>query len=200
LADVETLRASLRAFGRLRAEAAPTAHSAARDQAVGMATEVLPLDSTKTFVGPNSTYYDEMWRTMEWRRRYRSWNWPAALTMGGWLAYRRLYDHAILQAVWLTLIALLALSGTPVKLLAMAQLIVAGLLGVYGNALYRIRFRRAAETAARHDGDYPAQLAALAAAGGTDARAVWIMGLGVAAIVAGLVAFRRSLDGVHLIL
>ena len=64
---------------------------------------------------------------------------------------------------------LLALSGTPIKLLPMPQLIVVGLLGVYGNALYRRRFRQAAETAARHDGDYQIQLAALAAAGGTDA-------------------------------
>ena len=46
---------------------------------------------TKTFVGPNGTYYDERWRWMEWRGRSRSWNWSAALTFGGWLAYRRLY-------------------------------------------------------------------------------------------------------------
>jgi hypothetical protein len=173
----------------------------AGDEGVATGSEVvLPLDSTKTFVGRNSNYYDETWRLMEWRNRNRSWNWASALSMGGWLAYRRLNDHAVLHSVWLTLLVLLALSGTPIKLLALVQLIVAVLLGLYGNALYRTRFRRAAEAAARHDGDYPAQLAMLAAAGGTAPRAVWLMGLAMSGLIALLVAFRRSLDGVLLTL
>lgn len=200
-ADPEALRSSLRAFGRLRelAETGVDAAVPSLDEDAGQ-PEVLPLDSTKTFVGPNSSYYDETWRWMEWRERNWSWNWPAALTMGGWLAYRRLYDHAVLHSAWLTLMALLALSGTPIKLLVVLQLGIALLLGLYGNALYRSRFREAAETAARHDGDYPAQLAMLAAAGGTDTRAVWFMGSAIAAMIALLVAFRRSLDGIHLTL
>jgi Protein of unknown function (DUF2628) len=198
-ADPEALRSSLRAFGRQRAETGDAAaQDLARDQDVP--EQVLPLDSTKTFVGPNSNYYDETWRWMEWRQRNRSWNWPAAVTMGGWLAYRRLYDHAVLYSAWLTLLVLLALSGTPIKLLGGVQLVVVLLHGLYGNALYRNRFREAAETAARHDGDYPAQLAVLAAAGGTDTRAVWLMGLAMAAVIAFLAAFRRSLDGIHLAL
>jgi hypothetical protein len=197
-ADPEALRSSLRAFGRQRAELGDAAQHAAHDQ--DEPEQVLPLDSTKTFVGPNSNYYDETWRWMEWRQRCRSWNWAAALTMGGWLAYRRLYDHAVLHSAWLTLMALLALSGTPIKLLAVVQLVVALLLGLYGNALYRNRFHEAAETAARHDGDYPAQLAVLAAAGGTDTRAVWLMGVAMAGIIASLAAFRRSLEGIHLTL
>jgi hypothetical protein len=71
---------------------------------------------------------------------------------------------------------------------------------VYGNAWYRTRFRRAAEAAARHDGEYPAQLAVLAAAGGTSRRAVWILIAAMVAVSAFLVAFRRSLDGVQLTL
>ena len=59
---------------------------------------VVPFDSTKTFVGPNGTYYDERWRWMEWRGKRRSWNWSAALTFGGWLAYRRLY--ALARSIW----------------------------------------------------------------------------------------------------
>ena len=202
-ADPESLRASFRAFGELRqrAEAANQAGSGAtcgpRDAAD---PEVLPLDSTKTFVGTNSNYYDESWRSMEWRGATRSWNWAAALGQGGWLAYRRLYDHAVLQGAVLILLILLALSGAPIKLLALIQLVVAVLLGFYGNGLYRRRFRRAAEAAARHDGDYPAQLAVLAGSGGTDPRAVWIMVAAMAAITAALIAFRQSVGGVRLVL
>jgi hypothetical protein len=71
---------------------------------------------------------------------------------------------------------------------------------VYGNAAYRRRFRQAAEAAARHNGDYTAQLAVLAAAGGTDRRAVRVMVAVLAGVSAALVAFRQSLDGVRLAL
>jgi hypothetical protein len=200
-ADLETLRANLRAFGELRqrAEAANEAGAlgALRDPE---RPEILPLDSTKTFVGTNSNYYDESWRVMEWRGVNRSWNWAAALSLGGWLAYRRLYDHATLQGALLTLLILLALSGAPIKLLALAQLVVALVLGWYGNALYRGRFRQAAEAAARHDGDYPAQLAALAGSGGTDPRAVWVLAAAMAVVTVSLIAFRQSVGGIRLIL
>jgi Protein of unknown function (DUF2628) len=197
--DLESLRASLRAFAQLRQHADSAAPGSLQDPTLEDADrpEVLPLDLTKPFVGPNGTYYDESWRMMEWRGANRSWNWAAALTLGGWLAYRRLYDHAVLHSVWLTLLILLALSGTPIKLLLLVQVVVAVLLGVYGNALYRQRFRRAAETAAHHDGDYAAQLAVLVAAGGTDRRGIWLMIVALAGVSASLVAFRRSLEGVQ---
>ena len=146
--DLEALRASLRAFARLRQSAEAGADGSSprpRDEEDAAAPDLLPLDLTKTFVGPNGTYYDESWRLMEWRGAHRSWNWAAALSLGGWLAYRRLYEQAALHAVWLILLILLALSGTPIRLLLMIQVVVAVLLGVYGNALYRRRFRQAAE-------------------------------------------------------
>jgi hypothetical protein len=201
--DLESLRSSLRAFARLRQDAEAGAEGSLQEPRLeddAAPPEVLPLDSTKTFVGPNGTYYDESWRLMEWRGANRSWNWAAALSLGGWLAYRRLYDHAVLHSAWLTLIILLALSGAPIRLLATAQIVVAVLLGAYGNALYRRRFRQAAEAAAHHDGDYPTQLAVLAAAGGTDRRAVWLMTLAMVGVSAALLVFRQSLDGVRVVL
>ena len=201
--DLESLRSSLRAFARLRRDAEAGAAGHARDlqvEADPTRAEVVPLDLTKTFVGPNGTYYDESWRLMEWRDANRSWNWAAALSLGGWLAYRRLYDHAVLHSAWLTLLILLALSGTPLKLLAPVQVVLAVLLGMYGNALYRQRFRQAAEAAARHDGEYAAQLAMLTRAGGTDRRAVWLMIVAMVGVSALLVAFRQSLDGIRLAL
>ena len=200
--DLESLRSSLRAFARLRQHAEAGAEGGLQEPRLedDAAPEVLPLDLTKTFVGPNGTYYDESWRLMEWRGANRSWNWAAALSLGGWLAYRRLYDHAMLHSTWLTLLTLLAFSGTPLRLLVTAQIMVAVLLGVYGNALYRRRFRQAAEAAARHDGDYPTQLAALAAAGGTDRRAVWLMIVAMAGVSVAILVFRQSLDGVRIVL
>jgi hypothetical protein len=199
--DLESLRASLRAFARLRQDAESAGAGSLQDPRLDdLAREVLPLDLTKPFVGPNGTYYDESWRLMEWRNANRSWNWAAALSMGGWLAYRRLYDHAVLHSVWLTLLVLLALSGTPIKFLVLVQVVIAVLLGVYGNALYRQRFRQAAEAAARHDGEYAAQLAVLTAAGGTDRGAVWLMIMALAGVSASLVVFRQSLDGVRIVL
>jgi hypothetical protein len=202
-ADLESLRSSLRAFARLRQHADAAAEGILQEPRVednAERPEILPLDLSKTFVGPNGTYYDESWRLMEWRNANRSWNWAAALSLGGWLAYRRLYDHVVLHSVWLTLLMLLALSGTPIKLLALIQVVVAVLLGVYGNALYRQRFRQAAEVAARHEGEYAAQLGVLAAAGGTDRRAVWLMIMAMACVSASLIVFRQSLDGVRIVL
>jgi Protein of unknown function (DUF2628) len=199
--DLEALRSRLRAFARLR----QSAEASGEGSSPGLRVEhdaaepaPLPLDLTKTFVGPNGTYYDETWRLMEWRGAQRSWNWAAVLSLGGWLAYRRLYDHAALHAVWLILLILVALSGTPIRLLLMIQVIVAVLLGVYGNALYRRRFRQAAEAAGRHDGDYTAQLAVLVAAGGTDHRAVAAMVVAIVAASIALVAFRQSMEAIRL--
>ena len=185
-----------RPFERLRAVAQATAErraaSLARGVLVDPAASVLPLDDSKTFVGVNATHYDECWRLMEWRRRNRSWNWAAALTLGGWLAYRRLYGYALLHFVWLGLLLFLAAKGTSVLLLAALQVAAALILGLYGNALYRRRFRKAAMAAARRDGDHAARLASLAAAGGVDPGAVWMMGFATAIGTALIVSFSDS--------
>jgi hypothetical protein len=189
--DLEVLRAQVRPFGRLRpqTETAPRGATDAWRPADPARPAVLPLQSIKTFVGPSGTYYDECWRSMAWRGQNRSWNWAAALTFGGWLAYRRLYGCAVLHSAWLILLMLLAASGASTQSLAFAQAAVATALGLYGNTLYQGRFRKAAMAAGRHDGDYEAQLAALAAAGGVDGRAVWMLVLAMAAAAALIVRF-----------
>jgi hypothetical protein len=150
---------------------------------------VMPVDSAKTFVGPNGTYYDERWRWMEWRGLNRSWNWSAALSFGGWLAYRRFYGLAALHLGWLVLLLFLALEGTSLRLLAVLQLIVAMVVGAYANTLYQARFRRMSWKAAEGQKEHAERLEALAAAGGVDRRAVWIMalsGVGLGALLIGL--------------
>jgi hypothetical protein len=190
-----------RPFERLRA----VAQTDAARRLVGLAganaargASVLPLDVSKTFVGVNAIYYDESWRLMEWRRRNYSWNWAAALTFGGWLAYRRLYGYTLLHSVWLSLLLLLAMRGISILLLAPLQVAVTVALGLYGNALYRRRFRKAATSAALHEGDHAARLAALAAAGGVDPRAVWILGFALTVAAALIVRYAESIGSISL--
>ena len=99
---IGTIGVGSRRSGRRAPAPVLAAAPACRGRAIDLADQIVaepgvtPLDSTKTFVGPNGTYYDERWRYMEWRGRSRSWNWAAALSFGGWLAYRRMYAAAAL--------------------------------------------------------------------------------------------------------
>jgi uncharacterized protein DUF2628 len=150
---------------------------------------VLPFDWTKVFVGPNGTYYDERWRWMEWRRRNRSWNWAAALTLGAWLAYRRLYRPAALYLGWLGVIVLMVLHHVFLPLTVAAQLCVTVAIGLFGNRLYQASFRRAALAVAEQHEEYGARLAALAGRGGVDRSAAFawsLAAIGLAALLAGL--------------
>jgi len=177
-----------RLFGRLRPPDAPA------PPPIGPASlptqpdgeVVLPIDSAKTFIGPNGTYYDDHWRWMDWMGRTRSWNWAAATTFGGWLAYRRLHRLAALHLAWLGLLLALALNGVPVPLIA--ALLVAGalVLGLYGNTLYFRRFKHVAVDVGQRHAEHRARLDALAAAGGTSRRAVWTVA-GAGALVAILI-------------
>lgn len=177
-----------RQFGRLRRPPVPQADPALADQ---LQRGVMPVDSAKTFVGPNGTYYDERWRWMEWRGLTRSWNWAAALSFGGWFAYRRFYGFATLYLGWLGLLLWLALQGASLWVLGCGQLIVALAAGAHANTLYQLRFRRMSWKAAEGQKDHAARLNALAEAGGVDQRAVWVMALsGV-----GLGAFLLGLEG-----
>lgn len=197
--EPEAPPATDRPFERLRAMTEAAAASGARfwgGAADVSSTAALPLDFSKTFVGANATHYDECWRLMEWRGRHHSWNWAAALTLGGWMAYRRLYGYALLHCIWLGLLLLLAVNGASLPLLATLQVAVALILGLYGNSLYRRRFRQAATTAALHKGDHAARLALLAKSGGVDVKAAWIMGLAMAVLAALIVRFGRSLGDI----
>lgn len=184
--------AAPRLFGRLRPP--PEGAAAPPPQSPGILPPqpdgeiVLPIDFAKTFIGRNGTYYDERWRWMDWLGRNRSWNWAAATTLGGWLAYRRLYRLAALHLAWLGLLLALALNGAP--LLLVGILLVSGgvVLGLYGNTLYLGRFKRAAVDVAQRHAEHKARLEALAGAGGTSRRAVWAMA-GAGALLAALVAW-----------
>jgi hypothetical protein len=184
LASPDQVNERLRQFWRLRRHAEPERTTFA-DQYV-QESGVTPLDSTKTFVGSNGTYYDEHWRLMEWRSRRRSWNWAPALSFGGWLAYRRMYLPAALYVVWLGLLLTLALNGVSLWPLLAAQAAALLALGYYGNALYMLRFRRAALEAAQGDGQHQDRLNALARRGGTDRLAVWLMSIASVAVVVGV--------------
>ena len=151
--------------------------------------EIVPVDSVKTFVGPNGTYYDESWRWMEWRGRNASWNWAAALTFGGWLAYRRFYTLAVVYLGWIGLALLMLRHGASLRVTAAVHLALAIVFGLYANRLYQERFRRAAWKVTQEHEEHAARLGALARRGGVDRRAVWLMalaGIGLAGALIGL--------------
>ena len=183
-AEVRESRAR-REFGRLR----PT-HGA-----LGVVAEdVPPIDMPKAFLGQNGTYYDDCWRWMDWRGRHYSWNWAAATTFGGWLAYRRMYVAAGLWLAWWALLVGLASAGVPLRGILVLLLASAAGLGFYGNTLYMQHFRRVARKVGQRHAGFEARLKGITEAGGVDPRAPWVMavaGLLVAVVV--LQASRSSL-------
>jgi hypothetical protein len=193
LPSPEQVNERLRQFWRLRRHAEPADITFA-DQYVEE-PGIIPVDSSKTFVGTNGTYYDERWRYMEWRSRRRNWNWAAALSFGGWLAYRRMYLAATLFVIWVGLLVALAVNGVLVWPLVIAQMAALLALGGYGNALYMMQFRRAALEAAQRDGLHQDRLDALARSGGISRLAVYLMAMAGVAVVSGVVAVTHWLRG-----
>ncbi|MEZ5935100.1 MAG: hypothetical protein R3F54_24855 [Alphaproteobacteria bacterium] len=157
----------------------------------------VPVDSSKTFVGHNGTYYDESWRWMDWRGTRQSWNWPAALTFGHWFAYRRLHLFAGLHLLWLAGLAAAAVNDIPLIVLPALLLLMVGLAGVYGNTLYFFAFRRAVDHVTQHgEGSYEERRGQLAAAGGTSVLSLCLMAvLSLAAVTGALTATLRLRDG-----
>lgn len=145
----------------------------------------VPVDSSKTFVGPNGTYYDESWRWMDWRGTRQSWNWPAALSFGHWFAYRRLYWLAGIYLVWLSGLAAAVVNNVPIILVTATTILVAVLTGLYANILYFHSFRRAvSHVTEKGQGSYVELRSQLAAAGGISMIAPWIMGALATLIIA----------------
>ncbi len=190
-----------RQFGRLRSSLAAASSASAVEDGTGLRTPpratvvaptaplMVPVNSARTFVGPNSTYYDERWRWMEWRGRNSSWNWSAALTFGGWFAYRRLYMLAVLYLGWIGLLLLMLMHGASLWFAAVVHLVMATLVGRYANRLYQQRFRRAAWSVVHEHAEHAARLEALARRGGVNRGAVWLMalaGIGLAGLLIGL--------------
>ncbi len=156
----------------------------------------VPIDSSKTFVGPNGTFYDEAWRWMDWRGATRSWNWSAALSFGHWFAYRRLYGYASAFVVWLTCLTAALVNSLHVGIAAGLLILSLVLVGLYANTFYLLVFKKAvAEVTEKGDGSYDDLRQQLAEAGGVNFKAPWcmacltILGIGLAL---GLTFFNRG--------
>ncbi len=159
----------------------------------------VPVDSSKTFIGPNGTYYDESWRWMDWRGTRQSWNWPAALSFGHWFAYRRLYRFAGLYLLVLIGVAAATVNNVPILALLALALLAVGLTGVYGNILYFRAFRRAVDHVTKTgEGSYQELQGQLARAGGTSVLAPGVMAIlsiaGIAAAIVGTHIFRGGIS------
>lgn len=188
-----------REFGRLGSALTPDkialtagAEAEPSDQATEKQIGLVDF-SAKAFVGPNGTYYDDRWRWMDWQGRYQSWNWAAAASFGAWFAYRRMHRYAAIYGLWLMLLLVLVLSGTPLRLLGLLQLGAAIGLGLYGNALYQQHFYQNAREIGRQHSGHAERMEALTGAGGIDRRAVCLWAGVVLAIGAVLLLLAPSL-------
>jgi hypothetical protein len=132
-----------------------------------------PIDTPRAFIGEHASFYDEKWRWMEWQGRHTSWNAAAALALGFWAAFRKLYGVAAGQLAWVALVAAWLASGGPWLPL---------LLGWYGNWLYYRHFLHVARRAYAAEATAAGREQALRAAGGTSSRAVVALGLASAAV------------------
>ena len=116
-------------------------------------------------IGPNADSYLAKWRKMEADRSALSWNWPAFLANLFWLAYRKMW-LPLAVAVVLFLLAAFFAGRAPANVAPawLFLLVLAGLNGAIGNALYRRQVKR---LVARADGlDQPVALAQIGAQGG----------------------------------
>ncbi len=156
----------------------------------------VPVDSSKTFVGHNGTYYDESWRWMDWRGTRQSWNWSAALSLGHWFAFRRLYGFAFLSFVLLAGLAAATVNDVPILAIAVLILMAVSLAGVYGNTLYFRAFRRAVDHVTKTgEGTYEELRSQLARSGGTSMTALSIMAVLSLTGIAGALAATYYLRG-----
>lgn len=156
----------------------------ARAPAPGARGPDVSIDAPRAFLGPNASYYDECWRWMDWTDRRTSWNSSAALSLGVWFAYRRMYPIALLNLAWLITAVALGLAGFPVLILLAVQVLLSIAQGAFANTLYLRHFHRRAGNAHRMHDDHAVREQALIRAGGTSR-------IGVAAIV---VAFALALS------
>ena len=144
-----------------------------------------PIDTPRAFIGEHASFYDEKWRWMEWQGRRTSWNPAAALALGFWAAFRKLYGLAASQLVWVALVGAWLASGGPWLPLVVMHLVLALLLGWYGNWLYYRHFLFVARRAYAGQDTAQGRERALRAAGGTSSRAVVVLSLASAAVALG---------------
>lgn len=134
------------------------------------------VDSSKTFIGPNGTYYDEAWRWMDWRGTKKSWNWSAALTVGHWFAYRRLFGLATVSVVWLMALTAAVVNNVHIGIVIVLLALTVVMIGQYANILYFTSFRRSvAHITEKGEGSYDELTTQLADAGGINPNAPWVM-------------------------
>lgn len=148
----------------------------------------------RTAIGPNADLYLERWRQMEEKGSTISWNWPACLASGYWLAYRKMWSPFILLVLASVVVSAIGAAnpdfGRVSLLLTIALTFVTG---AFGTHWYRKQVQRlVAETSAL---PRDAQVAALQQRGGVSPTAVWILvGLGVVFVVIGVAAAMQQIN------
>jgi hypothetical protein len=139
----------------------------------------------RTFVGPNADYYVGKWRSMEAQNKAYSWNWAAFLLSIYWMAYRKMFQPALIAAGAVLLLVIVGMLMPPIAALTnLLVLGVAGGVGWRGNTLYRDHVRRSIARIEAVNPDPQQRLAAAQAQGGVSMPAalgllaVWLVVVG----------------------
>jgi hypothetical protein len=139
----------------------------------------------RTFVGPNADQYLGKWRIMEAHNKAHSWNWAAFLLSIYWMAYRKMFQPALLAAGAVLLLVVVGMLMPPIAALTnLLVLGVAGGVGWRGNTLYRDHVGRSLARIEAVSPDPQARLTAAQSQGGVSwpaalaLLAVWLVVVG----------------------
>ncbi len=79
----------------------------------------LPVNDIAAFVEKNQSRYMHIFKTHEGKKRFRGWNWAAALVPAPWMFYRKMYRQGVVYlvisnaiSIVLSILILLCFSGT----------------------------------------------------------------------------------------
>ena len=114
----------------------------------------------RAFVGPNADFYLAKWRQIAATGKPNSWNWAAFLLNAFWLAYRKMWNQALmaLGAIFVLQLAGLFVPGL-YALTSGLVLGVCGYIGWRGNGLYHDTAERAIAQSATMGQDRAARMA-----------------------------------------
>jgi hypothetical protein len=139
----------------------------------------------RAFVGPNADFYLGKWRTMEAQAKPYSWNWAAFLLSIYWMAYRKMFQPALIAAGAVLLLVIVGMLMPAIAALTnILVLVVAGGVGWRGNTLYRDHVRRSLTGIEAANHDPQARFASAQAQGGVSMPAalgllaVWLVVVG----------------------
>lgn len=143
------------------------------------------------FIGPRSAYYLAKWETL--KNKNTSWNIAAFFLGVFWLAYRKMYANAfIFIGIIVAFNFFEALLHIPTQIGNIFGLVLAIMLGRYGNYLYKLHAQKKTSEVIRSKGLTESALSELKQQGGTQLAASIGIAVLFVALMGGIVVLFDS--------